>query len=168
MSTNHPSMPQDSGAPAPYPRTQSIQPYAQRSAPQVPYGPTAGVPVAGNYSHAAVVAPRVGTVHIVIAWVSAVLTLGYFLPWAVAATRQKSNTLAIGLLNFLAGWTLIGWIAALVMSVQNDPMHVTNVAYAVAPVMNVVPQTPAPGWYPYQGGVRRYWDGQRWTEHTSP
>jgi hypothetical protein len=38
------------------------------------------------------------------------------LPWAVAATRGKSNALAIGLLNFLLGWTFIGWLAALVMA----------------------------------------------------
>ena len=52
----------------------------------------------------------------VIAWIIAVLTLGYMLPWAIAATRGKSNSLAIGLLNFFVGWTVIGWIASLVMA----------------------------------------------------
>ena len=29
--------------------------------------------------------------------------------------------------------------------------------------------TPAPGWYPDNGGSgQRYWDGQKWTEHTAP
>ena len=28
--------------------------------------------------------------------------------------------------------------------------------------------TPAPGWYPDQQGVQRYWDGRQWTEHTAP
>jgi hypothetical protein len=51
-----------------------------------------------------------------IAWVLAVLSLGYFLPWAVAATRGKSNAGAIGWLNLLLGWTFIGWVAALVMA----------------------------------------------------
>jgi hypothetical protein len=98
-----------------------------------------------------------------------VLTIGYFLPWAIAATRQKSNALAIGLLNFLVGWTFIGWIVALVMAVTSEPAHVTNMAYAVAPVLHVGPQpTSPPGWYPDQLGGRRYWDGQRWTEHTAP
>lgn len=46
----------------------------------------------------------------------AICTLGYMLPWAIAATRGKSNSGAIGLLNLLLGWTLIGWIVALVMA----------------------------------------------------
>lgn len=52
----------------------------------------------------------------IVAWVLAVLTLLYFLPWAIAATRGKSNSGAIGWLNFLLDWTLIGWIVALVMA----------------------------------------------------
>jgi hypothetical protein len=29
--------------------------------------------------------------------------------------------------------------------------------------------TPPPGWYPdNRGGVQRYWDGQKWTEHIAP
>jgi hypothetical protein len=55
-------------------------------------------------------------VHVTFAWIFTVLTLGYLLPWAVAATRGKSNALAIGLLNFLLGWTFLGWLAALVMA----------------------------------------------------
>ena len=55
-------------------------------------------------------------VQTVLAWVFTALTLGYMLPWAVAATRGKSNSLAIGLLNFFVGWTVIGWIASLVMA----------------------------------------------------
>jgi hypothetical protein len=55
-------------------------------------------------------------VHVAFAWIFTVLTLGYMLPWAIAATRGKSNALAIGLLNFLLGWTFLGWLAALVMA----------------------------------------------------
>jgi len=55
-------------------------------------------------------------IHMIVAWAFAVLTLGYFLPWAIAATRRKSNTLAIALLTLLLGWTLVGWIIALVMA----------------------------------------------------
>jgi hypothetical protein len=53
---------------------------------------------------------------ITLAWVLTVLTLGYMLPWAIAATRGKSNSLAVGLVNFLLGWTFVGWIVALVMA----------------------------------------------------
>lgn len=51
-----------------------------------------------------------------LAWVAAVCTLLYMLPWAVAATRGKSNATAVALINLLLGWTLIGWIVALVMA----------------------------------------------------
>jgi len=59
---------------------------------------------------------RTNGVEVAFAWVLTIVTLGYFLPWAVAATRGKSNSLAIGLLNFLLGWTLIGWVVALVLA----------------------------------------------------
>ena len=44
----------------------------------------------------------------------------YFLPIIVAAVRRKKNMLGIVLLNVLAGWTLIGWIIALVWSFSPD------------------------------------------------
>lgn len=50
------------------------------------------------------------------AWIIAAVTLGYMLPWAIAATRGKSNAGAIGWINLLLGWSLIGWIAALIMA----------------------------------------------------
>jgi hypothetical protein len=56
------------------------------------------------------------TVAAPIAWVVALITLGYMLPWAIAASRGKSNAGAIGLLNFLLGWTVVGWVIALVMA----------------------------------------------------
>lgn len=54
--------------------------------------------------------------HITLAWILAICTIGYLLPWAIAASRGKSNAGAIGLVNFFAGWTIIGWFAALVMA----------------------------------------------------
>jgi hypothetical protein len=53
---------------------------------------------------------------VVIAWIVTIVTLGYMLPWAIAATRGKSNSGAIAVLNLLLGWTFIGWIIALVMA----------------------------------------------------
>jgi hypothetical protein len=52
-----------------------------------------------------------------IAVVVAVLTLGYMLPWMIAALRGKSNHWGVFWLNLLLGWTLLGWAAAFVMSV---------------------------------------------------
>ena len=57
-----------------------------------------------------------GPAEVAVAWVFAIVTFGYMLPWAVAATRGKSNSGAIALLNFLLGWTFIGWVAALVLA----------------------------------------------------
>ena len=49
--------------------------------------------------------------------VFAVLLAGYFLPTVVAGFRGHKNTLAIFLLNLFLGWTLIGWLGALIWSV---------------------------------------------------
>lgn len=38
----------------------------------------------------------------------------YFFPSIIAAMRHHHNILAIFLLNLLLGWTLLGWVAALV------------------------------------------------------
>jgi len=59
---------------------------------------------------------RTNGAEVAIAWILTVLTLGYMLPWAIAATRGKSNSWAVGLVNFLLGWTVVGWIVALVMA----------------------------------------------------
>lgn len=53
---------------------------------------------------------------LVLAWVVALLTSLYLLPWAVAYSRGKSNHDAIAVVNVLTGWTVIGWIVALVMA----------------------------------------------------
>ncbi len=44
----------------------------------------------------------------------------YFLPTIIAYSRNKDNRVAILLVNFLAGWTMIGWLVALVWSVMVD------------------------------------------------
>lgn len=59
---------------------------------------------------------RTNGVEVAIAWVLTVVTVGYLLPWAIAATRGKSNSWAVGVLNLLLGWTLLGWIVSLVMA----------------------------------------------------
>ena len=44
----------------------------------------------------------------------------YFLPSIIALARSKRDTLAIFLLNMFLGWTLIGWIVALVWAAKHD------------------------------------------------
>jgi hypothetical protein len=46
----------------------------------------------------------------------AILSAGYMVPWMIAAIRGKSNHWTIFWVNLLLGWTGIGWLAALVMS----------------------------------------------------
>lgn len=152
--------------------TRPLAPYSP--SPQQPaYQQPAYAPASATYGYASttVARPTVGAVHLTIAWIFAIFSFGYFLPWAIAATRQKSNTLAIGLLNFFVGWTIIGWIASLVMACATEALHVSNVSFAMvqapAPLQPAPPTMAPAGWYPHGSG-QRYWDGHRWTEHTAP
>lgn len=64
--------------------------------------------------------PQVGALHMATAWIVAVVTGLYMLPWAIAATRQRPNTVTIAWINLLLGWTVIGWIIALVMACSSS------------------------------------------------
>jgi hypothetical protein len=44
----------------------------------------------------------------------------YFLPSIVALIKSKRDLLAIFLLNFFLGWSVIGWIVALIWAAKND------------------------------------------------
>jgi hypothetical protein len=46
----------------------------------------------------------------------------YFAPSIIAAGRRHPNVLAIFLIDFLTGWTVVGWIAALVWSLVTLPV----------------------------------------------
>jgi Superinfection immunity protein len=50
----------------------------------------------------------------------------YFLPTFIAFSRNKSNKISILLLNVFLGWTLVGWIVALIWAVSNNENN-TNV-----------------------------------------
>jgi len=54
-----------------------------------------------------------GSNGIVVLFIAALL---YLLPTLFAAARGNSNTLAIFALNLLLGWTVLGWVLALVWS----------------------------------------------------
>lgn len=59
---------------------------------------------------------RARPIQTVVAWILTILTAGYMLPWAIAATRGKSNSGVVGWINLLLGWSVVGWIVALVMA----------------------------------------------------
>jgi hypothetical protein len=44
----------------------------------------------------------------------------YFLPSIVALGRSKRDITGIVLLNFFLGWTMIGWVVALVWAFKTD------------------------------------------------
>jgi hypothetical protein len=44
------------------------------------------------------------------------LVLMYWLPTIIAIARQAPSALGIAVFNFFLGWTVIGWIMALVWS----------------------------------------------------
>jgi hypothetical protein len=46
------------------------------------------------------------------------LTVMYFLPSLIAALRGHQSTAAIVVLNLLFGWTMLGWIFALIWSLS--------------------------------------------------
>lgn len=84
----------------------------------------------------------------------AVLGLGYFLPTVIALSRKHHNSGAIIALNLLLGWTVLGWIAALVWSFTEAEPKVT-----------MVQQVPPTAQTQYQVGdvVNGYrFNGQEW------
>jgi uncharacterized membrane protein YqaE (UPF0057 family) len=44
----------------------------------------------------------------------------YFLPLVVASSRRHKNKSAITVLNLLLGWTLLGWIVALIWAFTDN------------------------------------------------
>lgn len=73
--------------------------------------------------------PVAGVVVILVFIVLGVLSLAfYFLPTIIAAFSKHRQAGAIFVLNLLAGWTFIGWVAALVWAfVQSNPQQVLYV-----------------------------------------
>jgi hypothetical protein len=60
---------------------------------------------------------RARPVSATISIVLTVCTLGYFLPWMIAALRGESNAWPIFWFNLLLGWTVVGFVVALVLGV---------------------------------------------------
>lgn len=54
----------------------------------------------------------------------------YFLPAILG--RQKHNAAAIFWLNLLLGWTVVGWVVALVWALASDPTAAVPGAYVVS------------------------------------
>lgn len=110
------------------PSTTPVQPLVPTPSPAMPVAQQ--LPVSSGYAPSpppvapqmiqgvpvVVAGPKPDTTLVVVAWVIVVLSGFYMLPWAIAVTRGKSNQATIGLLNFLVGWSVIGWVIALAMA----------------------------------------------------
>jgi len=70
----------------------------------------------------------------------------YFLPTIIAAARHKTNLVGIFLVNFLLGWSVIGWIVALVWALSTDRV------YQGPPQQAWVPSPPRAHFCPNCGG----------------
>lgn len=64
----------------------------------------------------------------------------YFIPYIVAKQNKKQNAGAIGALNFFLGWTLVGWVVALVWAMSKD----VSVPQAAPPANVTTPALPLP------------------------
>ena len=45
----------------------------------------------------------------------------HFLPTIIAALRDARSVVGIFLLNLFLGWTVIGWVVALIWAITNEP-----------------------------------------------
>ncbi len=59
------------------------------------------------------------TVTKIVALIVAIATGLYMLPWAIAALRDVRHW-GVFWLNLLLGWTIIGWVIALVMALRSQ------------------------------------------------
>jgi hypothetical protein len=109
------SRPEAPTAEAPTPAAPGYHPTGPTYSPPVPaYHPQAPAPYI--VPSVVVTDQRDRSGMAIVAWIFTVITGLYFLPWAIAATRGKSNAGTIGLITWLLGWTVVGWIVALVMA----------------------------------------------------
>lgn len=61
------------------------------------------------------------------------LLVFYFLPTIIAISRRSTMTVWVVLIDVLTGWTVIGWIGALVMAIASSRQQPTVVVNVPAP-----------------------------------
>ncbi len=61
----------------------------------------------------------------VVSLIVAILTAGYMAPWAVAAIRDVRHW-SVFWINLLLGWTIIGWVIALIMALRAQRLVITS------------------------------------------
>jgi hypothetical protein len=73
----------------------------------------------------------------------AIFSLGYLLPTSIAGWRHHPNGAPIFLLNLFLGWTVIGWVVALMWASSSpEGSHTVIVTVPGATVATIPPSTP--------------------------
>jgi len=63
--------------------------------------------------------------HLIILLIVAIPLLAtHFVPTIIAGMRKTENFWWIFAINFFLGWTIVGWIAALIWALRDDPKWV--------------------------------------------
>ena len=58
--------------------------------------------------------------HVIYSFIIVVALTFYFIPTLIAVFRKHEKAVQIFLLNIFLGWTLVGWVVALIWSVKNE------------------------------------------------
>lgn len=53
-------------------------------------------------------------------WIILAISIPYFLPWILALLRGTRSNVGIFFLNLLLGWTMIGWVVALIWAIAAE------------------------------------------------
>ena len=54
----------------------------------------------------------------------------HFLPTIIAALRHSRHVVGIFLLNLFLGWTVVGWVVALIWAITSEPKYTSAYGYA--------------------------------------
>jgi len=49
-----------------------------------------------------------------------IIAIMYFIPTIIAVVRRRTNTVSIAALNIFLGWSVVGWVVALVWALATD------------------------------------------------
>ena len=68
----------------------------------------------------------------------------YFIPAGIAAIRKHNQTMAIFLVNLLLGWTVLGWVIALIWAFVNSLGSQQVIVNNQSPIAQPTIATPSP------------------------
>jgi ABC-type sugar transport system permease subunit len=66
------------------------------------------------------ISPFLDLMRLLFAVLLTLLSLFYFLPFAIAFNKKRANSGAIFALNLFLGWSLVGWVVALVWAMKEE------------------------------------------------